>query len=235
MKRQYWVLLAFVLLASLLVVGLNRNTQKALSSRPVMKFFHGRVVDQDGNPLQGAELAVQMSPFAANPIYPGVLPARRPENMFSAYSGVTGAFFLTLTAPKQIVEILDVKLAGYTWLIDRAWQVPPQLPHPDDTRWFVLAGPYTEYPIYTPDTNNPAVFVLVENGYDKAITATPSRGGSDRTRDGKVVVNSPHHVVIPSTGPSAPAPSQVDQAIRDYLESKGIPQIHPTPTSQTGK
>lgn len=226
-RRWVIIIMSFLLLLSGGVIAgwawmARHNEQKRTTNPSMIRFFHGRVVDQEGNPLRGAEMVVQISPFADNFLYPGhMVPARRPENKFSTYSGVTGAFFLSLREPKQVVEILEVKLPGYTWLVDWAWNSGRKLPDTQDTRWFVLDGPYSEFPIYTSDTNNPAVFVLVKDSYADPVTAMPSRGGSDRTRDGKTAANKPQPVAIPSTGPSAPQGNDaINAAIKEYAERR---------------
>lgn len=231
MTRRRWMLivLSVVLVALVGIVIWQYTPVPSNSAPPPYRVFCGRVVDQDGNPLRDAEVVVTTYPLADNFLYPGhPAPDRGQQSTYSTYSGVTGTFLVTMGQPKHCLEILDVKLPGYTWLIDWKWTLPTDEYQQGQTRAFDLGGPRSNPPIYTPDTNNLAVFVLVKDGYDKPIAAMPSRGGSDQWEHrGPSITNHPQPVAIPSTGPSAPPRNHVDQAIRDYLDSKGIPQIHP--------
>jgi hypothetical protein len=205
------------------VIGWFAIGRKHAPMSPPYRFFYGRVVDQEGQPISGAQIIVQLSRMAENPLYPGgTLPDRLPQNRLSVYSDTTGTFQISIPPPNHAVEIMDVRAPGYTWLIDWAWTVSLNKPQAGENRFFVMPPtPDRQYATYIPDAQNPAVFVLVENGYARPLTTMPPRGGSDRGRDGRVARNGPHPVAVPSTGPGAPQGNDAISArIGEYLEQR---------------
>jgi hypothetical protein len=155
-----------------------------------------------------------------NPIIAGsVVPDRLPKNHFSVYSGVTGSFLITVPQPNHVIAIEAVKKEGFDWVIDWAWTlgVPP---HNDgENRQFILPGKLWSVPVYQPDPNRPAIFPLHRKG-NPAPATQPSRGGSDRTRDGKTVANEPTELRVPSAGPNAPSTNdEISKRIGEYVDS----------------
>jgi len=196
----------------------RRTTTMTAASQP--RLFYGKVIDQDGNPVRDAEIVVQLSEMTDNAITAGShVPDRLPKNHFSVYSGVTGSFLITVPPPNYVIEIEAVKKDGYDWVIDLAWTlgVPP---HNDgDNRLFMSPGAFSSAPVYQPDSNRPAIFPLHRKG-DPAPATQPSRGGSDRTREGKTVVNEPTELRVPSAGPNAPGTNDdISKRIGEYADS----------------
>lgn len=197
----------------------GQENQSKKPARQILTFY-GRIVDQDGNPLS-AEVDVQASQMVrSDPAFGhGSVADRKPENKFTVYPGENGVMLVMFSSPNHVLEILDVKHPGYTWLKDYAWSNGPDgRGSNNEQREFILDGPNAQFPIYTPDPNNVAVFVLVKDGFTGPITAMPSRGGSDRREyHGQSIPNHPQPVIIPSTGPSAP---QGNAAIKEYIENR---------------
>jgi hypothetical protein len=112
-----------------------------------------------------------------------------------------------------------VKKDGYDWVIDWAWTLNGP-PHNDgDNRRFILPGKLASVGVYLPDPNRPAIFPLHRHG-DPAPATQPSRGGSERTRDGKTVANEPTQPKVPSAGPNAPGTNdEVNKRIGEYVNS----------------
>jgi hypothetical protein len=213
---------AAVVTALLAVLSLaacdRRPTAAPAPSQPHL--FHGKVIDQSGNPVQGAEIVVQVSEMQPNPIIAGgLIPNRLPKNHFSVYSGVTGNFLVTLPPPNHVVEIQAVKKEGYDWVFDWAWSLGTPSHGDGDNRLFILPGRFTPLASYQPDPNRPAVFPLHRKG-DPSPATHPSRGGSDRNPEGVIVPNSPTPLRIPSAGPGAPTTNDaINARIAEYVNA----------------
>jgi len=220
------LLVGLIATGTVVYFGYGQADQSKKPARQILTFF-GKVVDQDGNPLR-AEVDVQVSQMVrSDPAFGhGSGADRKPENKFTVYPGENGVMLVMFSSPNHVLEILDVKHPGYTWLKDYAWSNGPEgRGSNNEQREFIFEGPNAQFPIYTPDPNNVAVFVLVKDGFTGPITAKPSRGGSDRREYlGQSVPNQPQPVIIPSTGPSAPQGNDaINAAIREYIEKRNAP------------
>lgn len=182
--------------------------------------FYGKVIDQAGQPIAGAEVDYQLSKLEHNPIIAGGLVADRlPQNRATVQSGVDGGFVIQVLHPNHILTIEAVMKGGYHWVIDWAWSlsVPP---HNDgDNREFSLPSKMSRLPMYQPDAARPAIFPLHRDG-DPSPATQPSRGGSDRMPDGTIAPNHPTKLRVPSTGPGAPQTNDaINSHIRRYAEA----------------
>lgn len=163
--------------------------------------LYGLVVDQDGRPLAGVTVVAVASD---DPVQrPGERAVAGPETEIRVVSDAGGRFAIRAPGADSL-GIMELNRDGYTWLFDHAWwAMTGEVPCPDNMN-FGLA--------YIPDRDRPAVFPMIRRG---TVPATlPSRGGSDRLPDGRVIRNEPVPVLVPSTGPTAPRAGTVEVELR---------------------
>ena len=179
--------------------------------------FYGHVQDQDGRPIDGAEIALRVEELVPDPTARGHLaPSSRSVATFSAYTGVAGSFIITMTEGRNHLMIEAIRKPNYEWVTDLAWTLGP--PHnKGDNRDFTLAGRYIKCDVYEPDNERPAIFPLHLKGSNKPV-GSPSRGGFDVDCNGRQTVNEPTAPAVPSTGARAPRTSKErEETIGAYL------------------
>jgi hypothetical protein len=200
---------------------------------PARILFHGRVEDQDGKPLKGAELVVLTSRWIPNPQTPGGRALdKASEKQFSVFSGDSGTVLIIMPPGADYLRIDAVKKDGYDWVFDWVWTLP--WPHnKNSNRSFSFDGNLARCPTYNPDLNRPAIFPMHAIGNRQPVRQT-SRGGSDNDSDGQVRRNEPMVVNVPSAGPDAPRTSEEEsRALEQYLTKMRDPATsRPVATSR---
>ena len=185
---------------------------------PDYHFFHGRVIDQDGNPVVQAEVKPVASELAANTLIAGSYgPNHATQNKFSVWSDRNGYFMVTIRGSYQHLLIHDIVKPGYEWVFDWApiesQGSNPYLSSQGNNRFYQFTGPHGVGTPHQPDPDNRAIFPMHEIG-NPAPATRPSRGGKDGRR-----VNGPTDLVVPSAGPGAPRTNaEIGEAIRAASE-----------------
>jgi hypothetical protein len=184
--------------------------------------FQGKVIDQEGNPVDGAVIVGQISklvPSRAGDAVGSVVPDRLPNHRFSTSSGHTGMFYVMMKSPNNDLEILDIKKDGYKWVIDWAWQLGPKYDEGNNTD-FKWDGKYWHCPVYQTVPDSPAIFPMHQIGNPKPATR-PSRGGKDLLCNKKTRINHPMPLQIPSAGPAAPQTAEeIDSRQKEFSKAK---------------
>lgn len=206
------LLLAGAAIAGVLIYRVPQDA--ATSPRPPdVRWFYGQVVDQDGKPIQQAEIKVVVSELGENTIMVGSnAPIIATQRTFSVWTNQWGTFAVQVPSSYQQLTIEDVVKPGYEWVFDWAWG---SLPY-DEPEWrrtnriFHFAGNRNVGTPYNPDLQRPAVFPMHEVGSNAPATR-PSRGGSDGRFN-----HEPVEPIIPSAGPDAPkSDEEVNERIRE--------------------
>jgi len=166
--------------------------------------FYGQVIDETGSPISDARVDIlirRMPPGSPAPdLRPGEEPPRHLSDFARIHTDENGKF--TVEDEGYTLQIVGIrKNSEYTEVFDWAWDWPaPYISDPYSTnRYFIYGG---DFPIYIPDKEHPAIYPLHRKG-SQAI-GMPSRGGSNKLADGRIIRNEPKRPVVPSTGPGSP-------------------------------
>lgn len=195
-----------------LIYRIPKNASQPLPL-PEYRWFYGRVVDQDGNPVQQAEVKVLASEFDKDTFILGATgPIVDTQQQFSVWTDQRGGFSVCLQATYQELRIEDVVKPGYKWVFDWAWsRFPYDMPEWRRTNLvFHFHGRHNVGTPYDPDASRPAIFPLHEIG-NPAPATRASRGGSDGRYK-----KEPVEMIIPSAGPDAP---QSDEEISERIRN----------------
>jgi hypothetical protein len=190
-----------------------RSPEAALKRQPTL--FHGRVVDQDGNALDGVEIVVQIAELVGNQVTPGMIsPRQETLKRFSVYAR-DGKFGILCPHGYNQVEIERVVKEGYEWVFDWAWQVQPDTRN--NNRVYRLPGRFWRCPYYEPDSERPIIIPMHRIG-DPNPPRTVSRGGADVDCNGKKTINEPVPIHVPSAGPGAPkTDEELAARLQEYI------------------
>lgn len=126
--------------------------------------FYGKVVDAAGQPIAGAELELVVR-------LPGSEPNQKDRVVVTDQHGR-----FELSDKGSQVWVMEVRGAGHLLYDRNTSQVSSDGFIKHDTRSYSFSRTGQTF-TYVPDQNDPAVFVVVQNG--DLITAWPSRGGRD--------------------------------------------------------
>jgi hypothetical protein len=157
--------------------------------------FYGMVIDERGQPVTDATVHLIADEFHFGKGRFGQLVPGSANDCWLR-TDAAGRFHVH-DMPGNHLTIMDVSKPGYDWIFDWAYAATEL---PDGNR-FYLFEPNVR--TYLPDQSRPAIFPLVRAG--SQVLGQPSRGGSDRYSDGRVVQNGPVVPLIPSAGLSAPS------------------------------
>ncbi len=110
---------------------------------PEFHFFYGRVVDQDGNPVAGAEIQVLASELGDNAVIHGATaPILETQRQFSVWSDERGYFMVSLRGTYQELTVKDVLKPGFEWVFD--WYSTTPWGAEDGNRFYRFKGPRNE-------------------------------------------------------------------------------------------
>ncbi|WP_428939448.1 hypothetical protein [Fontivita pretiosa] len=193
-----------------------RSPEAAMKRYP--KLLYGRVEDQDGQPIDGAEIFVQTAELVGNQVTPGMIsPRQETMKRFSVFSDRLGRFGIQYPHTHNEVTIERIEKEGYEWVFDWAWHA--QADQKDNNLVYRSPGRFWQCPYYEPDPQRPAIFPMYRNGAPNA-PKTTSRGGFEVDCEGKKTANEPVPIHIPSAGPDAPrTQAEIEARIRDYAEA----------------
>ncbi len=135
-------------------------------SQPIQ--FFGRVVDQRGNPIAGAQVVVSVSTFNPATLFGSKEYLR--EQSVTCTTDRNGAFVIQ-DVTGSVMNIQKFSHPDYVAIPERKW---------DNRRYEAMGYRYARdrgVPYYVPDPQKPAVFPLRKEGEERILW--PSRGGRD--------------------------------------------------------
>jgi hypothetical protein len=125
MRLRSCVIVVIGLTAAVLLAETRPATDQvgttAPTSRPVAPpviLFYGRVVDQDGKPLQGAEIVVTRGRLAMATDSAMIAQDTQSKVTFSVYTNKAGNFFVMMPLPMHVLTIDNIKAEGFEWVFD---------------------------------------------------------------------------------------------------------------------
>jgi hypothetical protein len=161
-----------VLFGLLLLVGqqvLRRVTPFGLKGQTNTTLtFYGKVVDQDGKPLEGARITYQVESYPTDWTF-STRGRLNNFEMVSFTSGADGLFSGKITG--CTMSLMSAELAGYRHLAEED-------PHTDaehaSTYWYCLIGWSNLW--FKSAEDRPAIYVFVKDGI-REVSALPCHGG----------------------------------------------------------
>jgi hypothetical protein len=222
--RSYWVAVLLSVACATILTGASScdsNLASPATTPPAAAhLFYGRVEDQNGNPVVGAEIAASSGELVMlRGGSAGVVRRFETQQKYLTQSDAQGAFLIRVATGHNDLSIDGVSKPAFEWLFDLAWT----LNTPDktsDNRYYHLRGGLVECPYYEPDPSRPAIFPMHATGAGGS-PGRPSRGGRDMGCDRKSTTNDRVDVAIPTTGPGAPrTPEEVDQRLQAWAKAR---------------
>jgi hypothetical protein len=172
---------------------------------PLIKFY-GKVIDENDMPVAGAQVSLMIATADPNAtLHRG----QSTTKWITRYTDSEGNFSLV---DEHGVHMWVSRIAkqGFEWINDSAEKTI------FDHRKTLVGNQFYIFdpgigPVYQSDPSRPAIFPLHREG--SRVQGRPSRGGSDRYSDGKVVINERVTLLVPSAGPGSPA-TAIDRSER---------------------
>src|SRR5947207_626624 len=122
--------------------------------------FYGRVIDEAGLPVAGADIFVAIwkvpLPWSSSK-GPPLAEATSELRITSDDNGN----FSVIGQRGYMLQILDARKPAYVWVVDLSWTLPADPTRLVDNRFFLYAGSSS---IYVPDEARPAIFPLHHTG-----------------------------------------------------------------------
>jgi hypothetical protein len=184
----------------------------ARDAEPTIRFY-GLVVDEQGRPVAGARVVA-----AAYNVKPALVTQELQRVMETEATQTVdtdehGRFALAFN-DRYDLYIQSIKKPGYDWMFDWAWNLRRPGFERKENRFYRYANPYQTTGVYVSDADRPAVFPMYRKGSNMP-TTRPSRGGWEALPEGRSVANEPTRMSVPSAGPGAAAPDEVERRLQD--------------------